>query len=104
MYTVVPFPTPSISANRIFRPAAGTFHYWDKDNKQRLKAFPSNSTQTFNPPKWQDGSVAPITATAFSADGSIFAYAFSYDWGKVRVTLLFFFSFLGHFFLLKKYY
>lgn len=46
----------------------GVFSFWDKDVKQRLKAFPSvNGT---------------ILATAFNRDGLIFAYAVSYDWLK----------------------
>lgn len=46
----------------------GTFCFWDKDAKQRLKAFPQvNST---------------ILATAFNKNGSIFAYAMSYDWSQ----------------------
>jgi mRNA export factor len=48
--------------------ADGGFNFWDKDNKHRLKQF-----QRLN---------QPITATAFSADGSIFAYAVGYDWSK----------------------
>lgn len=46
----------------------GGFNFWDKDNKQRLKQF-----QRLN---------QPITATAFSSDGGIFAYAVGYDWSK----------------------
>lgn len=46
----------------------GGFNFWDKDNKHRLKQF-----QRLN---------QPITATAFSADGNIFAYAVGYDWSK----------------------
>ncbi|KAF2004824.1 Poly(A)+ RNA export protein [Amniculicola lignicola CBS 123094] len=46
----------------------GTFHFWDKDAKHRLKGYPEVG-----------GS---ITATAFSKDGGIFAYAVSYDWSK----------------------
>ncbi|KAL7272858.1 RNA export factor gle2 [Rhizina undulata] len=46
----------------------GTFHFWDKDAKHRLKGYPSVG-----------GSIA---ATAFNRNGSIFAYAVSYDWGK----------------------
>lgn len=46
----------------------GGFNFWDKDNKQRLKQF-SRLNQ-------------PITATAFSTDGNIFAYAVGYDWSK----------------------
>ncbi|OAA33568.1 WD40 repeat-like-containing domain protein [Moelleriella libera RCEF 2490] len=46
----------------------GTFHFWDKDAKHRLKGYPNVG-----------GS---ITATAFNATGTIFAYAISYDWSK----------------------
>ncbi|KAI6784192.1 uncharacterized protein J7T54_004738 [Emericellopsis cladophorae] len=46
----------------------GTFHFWDKDAKHRLKGYPNVG-----------GS---ITATAFNKTGSIFAYAISYDWSK----------------------
>jgi len=47
----------------------GTFNFWDKDSKQRLKQFTN-----FN---------MPITATSFNKNGSIFAYALGYDWSKV---------------------
>ncbi|KAF1921707.1 Poly(A)+ RNA export protein-like protein [Ampelomyces quisqualis] len=46
----------------------GTFHFWDKDAKHRLKGYPEVG-----------GS---ITATAFNRTGDIFAYAVSYDWSK----------------------
>lgn len=46
----------------------GTFHFWDKDAKHRLKGYPDVG-----------GS---ITATDFSRQGNIFAYAISYDWSK----------------------
>ncbi|KAH7125730.1 Poly(A)+ RNA export protein [Dendryphion nanum] len=46
----------------------GTFHFWDKDAKHRLKGYPETG-----------GS---ITATGFSRNGDIFAYAVSYDWSK----------------------
>ncbi|KAG1177201.1 hypothetical protein G6F70_002846 [Rhizopus microsporus] len=48
--------------------ADGTFSFWDKDSKQRLKPFPKVNGQ--------------ITSTAFNRNGSIFAYAVSYDWSK----------------------
>lgn len=48
--------------------ADGTFHFWDKDAKHRLKGYP------------EVGST--ISATHFSRTGSIFAYAVSYDWSK----------------------
>ncbi|KAH9906926.1 Poly(A)+ RNA export protein [Xylariomycetidae sp. FL2044] len=46
----------------------GTFHFWDKDAKHRLKGYPTVG-----------GS---ITATTFNSSGSIFAYAVGYDWSK----------------------
>ncbi|KNC85715.1 hypothetical protein SARC_02125 [Sphaeroforma arctica JP610] len=53
----------------------GAYHFWDKDSKQRLKGYSTSN-------KFADGVIAPITASAFSADGAIFAYACSYDWGQ----------------------
>lgn len=46
----------------------GSFNFWDKDSKQRLKT----------------SSVVgdPIPATCFNRDGRIFAYAASYDWSR----------------------
>jgi mRNA export factor len=46
----------------------GAYNFWDKENKQRLKPFLR--------------SALPITAGAFNFDGSIYAYAVSYDWSK----------------------
>jgi len=46
----------------------GTFNFWDKDSKQRLKPF--------------HPCPVPISAGAFNSDGSIYAYACSYDWSK----------------------
>lgn len=46
----------------------GTFHFWDKDAKHRLKGYPAVG--------------GPISSTAFNRTGSIFAYAVSYDWSK----------------------
>lgn len=46
----------------------GTFHFWDKDAKHRLKGYPNVG--------------GPITATTFNRNGNIFAYAVSYDWSK----------------------
>eukprot|EP00560_Eucampia_antarctica_P010157 CAMPEP_0197829150 /NCGR_PEP_ID=MMETSP1437-20131217/5603_1 /TAXON_ID=49252 ORGANISM="Eucampia antarctica, Strain CCMP1452" /NCGR_SAMPLE_ID=MMETSP1437 /ASSEMBLY_ACC=CAM_ASM_001096 /LENGTH=358 /DNA_ID=CAMNT_0043430667 /DNA_START=76 /DNA_END=1152 /DNA_ORIENTATION=- len=46
----------------------GVVSFWDKDHKQRLKGFPSiNRT---------------ISCANFNAQGNMFAYASSYDWGK----------------------
>lgn len=46
----------------------GTFHFWDKDAKHRLKGYPETGQS--------------ISATAFNRTGNIFAYAMSYDWSK----------------------
>eukprot|EP00434_Breviolum_minutum_P036626 symbB.v1.2.032458.t1/scaffold3893.1/size48745/3 len=46
----------------------GTFVCWDKENRQRLKAF--NSCHY------------PITAGKFNAGGDMYAYAVSYDWSR----------------------
>ena len=46
----------------------GTFHFWDKDAKHRLKGYPEVG--------------GPIVSTAFNRNGSIFAYAISYDWSQ----------------------
>ncbi|KAJ3221640.1 hypothetical protein HK099_003296 [Clydaea vesicula] len=46
----------------------GTFNFWDKDAKCRLKAFSNIGS--------------PVSCTAFNKNGSIFAYAASYDWSK----------------------
>ena len=46
----------------------GTFHFWDKDAKHRLKGYPEVG--------------GTISATDFSRNGNIFAYAVSYDWSK----------------------
>ncbi|TVY57861.1 Nucleoporin, partial [Lachnellula suecica] len=48
--------------------ADGTFHFWDKDQHNRLKGH------TF--------VGGPISATAFNHDGTVFTYAVSYDWHK----------------------
>ncbi|KAI9269169.1 WD40-repeat-containing domain protein [Phascolomyces articulosus] len=46
----------------------GTWSTWDKDSKQRLKSFANKG--------------GPISTTAFNRNGTIFAYAVSYDWTK----------------------
>ncbi|CAI9304291.1 protein RAE1 [Lactuca sativa] len=46
----------------------GAFNFWDKDSKQRLKAM-SRCNQA-------------IPCSSFNNDGSIYAYAVCYDWGK----------------------
>ncbi|KII89844.1 hypothetical protein PLICRDRAFT_29077 [Plicaturopsis crispa FD-325 SS-3] len=46
----------------------GTIHFWDKDARTRLKSF--------------EASPGPISSTTFNRNGTIFAYAVSYDWSK----------------------
>jgi len=46
----------------------GAYNFWDKDSKQRLKAMAKAS--------------APVPCAAFSRDGSVLAYAVSYDWSR----------------------
>jgi mRNA export factor len=46
----------------------GTFHFWDKDSKQRLQRFQKMPL--------------PIPAISFNMDGTLFAYAGCYDWSK----------------------
>lgn len=47
----------------------GTFSFWDKDARTKLKGSESMEQ--------------PITTCAFNANGQIFAYAVGYDWSKV---------------------
>ncbi len=51
----------------------GTYNVWDKDSQQRLKAQNKCTYGT---------SPAPIPCGNFNKDGSIYAYAVSYDWSK----------------------
>ncbi|KAK9479902.1 WD40-repeat-containing domain protein [Lipomyces japonicus] len=46
----------------------GSLNFWDKDSKHRLKGYNSQG--------------ATIPCTAFNRNGTIFAYALSYDWSK----------------------
>jgi len=48
--------------------ADGSIHFWDKDARNRLKTF--------------EAAPGPISTTTFNRNGSIFAYAVSYDWSK----------------------
>ena len=50
----------------------GKFSFWDKDARTKLKT--------------SEQMEQPITACAFDAKGSIFAYAASYDWSKVSYS------------------
>jgi len=46
----------------------GTFNFWDKDSKQRLKGFKACSL--------------PITCCEWNTEGNIFAYSVCYDWSR----------------------
>lgn len=46
----------------------GSLHFWDKDSKQRLKAFTRGKL--------------PVVCGAFNHNSSIFAYAVGYDWSR----------------------
>jgi len=46
----------------------GSLHFWDKDSKQRLKAFSRGNM--------------PVVCGAFSAQSNLFAYAVGYDWHR----------------------
>ncbi|PNH07150.1 hypothetical protein TSOC_006407 [Tetrabaena socialis] len=52
----------------------GTYNFWDKDSKQRLKA----QAKAVYP----NGQPAPITCGSFDRTGAIYGYALSYDWSK----------------------
>jgi mRNA export factor len=64
----------------------GTYNFWDKDSKQRLRAM----QRCCYPAAGGGGGVggqqatepAPIPCGAFNSDGSIYAYAVSYDWSR----------------------
>lgn len=64
----------------------GTIHFWDGAARCRLKCNLSRIPFTFFLIYLVfaalDASPGPISATAFNRDGSIFAYAVSYDWSK----------------------
>ena len=69
--------------------ADGTIHFWDKDGRIRLKCSLYSSSFlyftklsfTFPHPAFE-AQPGPISATTFNRNGSIFAYAVSYDWHK----------------------
>lgn len=65
------YPVNSIAFHPIYGTFAtaggdGSFHFWDKDHRHRLKGFPSMQ--------------ASIPVVNFNRNGSVFAYALSYDW------------------------
>jgi mRNA export factor len=53
---------------RLIPGSDGAFNFWDKDSKQRLKAMQKANL--------------PIPCAAYNMDGTIYAYAVSYDWSK----------------------
>ncbi len=52
----------------------GTYTFWDKDSKQRLMGKTRGV--------YANNAAAPIPSCTFNRDGTIFAYAVSYDWSK----------------------
>lgn len=62
----------------------GTFCFWDKDARQKLKAFSKMYVQGScdNEINVLYCSNQAITVGKFNAPGDIFAYACSYDWAK----------------------
>ena len=51
----------------------GVVNFWDKDNKQRLKGF--------------ERLPRTVSAASFNQQGSMFAYALSYDWSQGSMNL-----------------
>lgn len=65
------YPVNSIAFHPIYGTFAtaggdGSFHFWDKNHRHRLRGFPSMQ--------------ASIPVINFNRNGSVFAYALSYDW------------------------
>jgi mRNA export factor len=84
------FPCNGVAFNNKFNTMAtcgsdGTYVFWDKDNRQKLKAYPDQPQQPS-----RAGAKAPPPATFgnsiididFSPDSSFVAYAVAYDWAK----------------------
>lgn len=70
----------------------GIMYFWDTEARTRLKSSfdffflsPLFPWFTFSPQLAFDQAPAPISATAFNKNGTIFAYAISYDWSKGHV-------------------
>jgi mRNA export factor len=60
----------------------GRFVFWDKDARNRLKEF----TKTIQPLKNPTTNTSlPITSCGFNAEGTLYAYAHSYDWHQGHV-------------------
>eukprot|EP00798_Chlamydomonas_sp_ICE-L_P013802 gene13802-19716_t len=62
--------------------AQAKYNFWDKDSKQRLKAQDSKQRLKAQAKCTYGASPAPISSGTFNKDGSIYAYAISYDWSK----------------------
>lgn len=67
------YPVEAISVHPIYGTFStggsdGTIHFWDKDSRFRLKYTRSLG--------------GTVSATAYNRNGSIFAYAVTYDWSK----------------------
>ncbi|KAK5961203.1 RNA export factor GLE2 PWA37_001733 [Arxiozyma heterogenica] len=65
------YPVNSIAFHPIYGTFAtaggdGSFHFWDKNHRHRLRGFPSMQ--------------ASIPVVNFNRNGTVFAYALSYDW------------------------
>lgn len=66
IYTVNSISTHPTYGTFVTGGSDGTFQFWDKERKCRLKEYPGVGGQ--------------ISATSFNYDGSKMAYAVSYDW------------------------
>jgi mRNA export factor len=63
----------------------GIIHFWDKDSRTRLKSKSLCLPFTLSGSHISvafERAPGPISATTFNRNGSIFAYAISYDWSK----------------------
>ncbi|KAL7626964.1 hypothetical protein AAE478_003739 [Parahypoxylon ruwenzoriense] len=58
----------------------GSFYFWDLVTHQRLRGYPRITGDGSNNDSKDGGSA--ITNTAFSRDGTFFAYAVGYDWSR----------------------
>jgi len=68
VHTINDISTHPIFGTFVTGGSDGSFQFWDKESKTRLKDY--------------RGAGGPISATGFNSDGSILTYAVSYDWGK----------------------
>src|SRR4051812_11129042 len=68
VWTINALSTHPIYGTFVTGGSDGTYHFWDKDARTRLKGYPNVG-----------GS---ISAAAFNRTGDKLAYAVSYDWAK----------------------